>query len=115
DVDEPPDLIDLRFPLEIVDHVDEVRLESALERRAEELLLALEVPEDQRLRDLRLLRDLGERGVGVALAREETGRGLEDLLPRVHAASLAAAGFPRQLRRFTPIPPGPAAACAWSF
>src|SRR5262249_39816448 len=42
-VDQALDLVELREPLELVDDVDEVRLERALERRPEELLLVLEV------------------------------------------------------------------------
>src|SRR5207253_86016 len=87
-VDQLPYLIDLGETLQVVEHVDDVGLQGALEGVAEELLLVLEVPEDERLRDLGLLRDLGERGVGVALRREEPGRGLEDLLPRVHGRNL---------------------------
>jgi len=77
-VDQLLDLVELGEPLEIVDDVDEVRLERALEGGPEELLLVLEVPEDQRLGDLRLLRDLGERGARVAVAGEEPGSKLKN-------------------------------------
>src|SRR5438876_77241 len=83
-VDQLPDLIDLGEALQVVEHVDDVGLQGALEGGPEELLLVLEVPEDERLRDLGLLGDLREGGVGVAVDGEQAGRGLEDLLAGVH-------------------------------
>src|SRR2546422_8424176 len=63
-VDQLPYLIDLGETLQVVEHVDDVGLQGALEGGPEELLLVLEVPEDERLRDLGLLGDLREGGVG---------------------------------------------------
>src|SRR3989454_5228415 len=83
-VDQLPDLIDLGETLQVVEHVDDVGLQRALKGGPEELLLVLEVPEDECLRDLGLLGDLREGGVGVAVDGEQAGRCLEDLLPGVH-------------------------------
>src|SRR5881396_2842320 len=83
-VDQLPDLIDLGETLQVVEHVDDVRLQRALKGGPEELLLVLEVPEDERLRDLGRLGDLREGGVGVAVDGEQAGRRLEDLLAGVH-------------------------------
>src|SRR5207245_2715801 len=86
-VDQALDLIDLGEPLEVVDDVDEVRLERPLQRRAKELVLVLEVPEDESLRDLRILGDLRERGIGVTLGREQARRARQDLFARISAGS----------------------------
>ena len=73
EVDQPLDLGRLVETFEIVD-IDEIRLQRAAERGAEELLLAVEVPEDERLADLGLARDLRQRRVFVAVLGEEARR-----------------------------------------
>src|SRR5215475_3708939 len=88
-VDEALDLIHLGESGQVVEDVDEVGLEGALDGGAEQGLLVVEVPEDQRLRDLGLLRHLRQGGVAVALRREQPHRGGDDLLPRVHALLVA--------------------------
>src|SRR5262249_30130519 len=79
-VDEALDLIHLGESGQVVEDVDEVGLEGALDGGAEQGLLVVEVPEDQRLRDLGLLRHLRQGGVAVALRREQPHRGGDDLL-----------------------------------
>ena len=94
DVDQLADLLELAEPREQLARRRSSTASSELgERGPEEILLAREVPEDQRLRDLRLLGDLRERGVGVALRREQPGRRREDLLTRVHAAGADSARY----------------------
>src|SRR4029077_20552825 len=83
-VDQQLDLVELRETCQLVEHVDDVGLERPLHGAPEELLLVLEVPEDERLRDLSLLRNLRERRARVPVRREETGRRLEDFLPGFH-------------------------------
>jgi len=50
-------------------------------RLLEEALLALVMPEQRRGGDLQLEGDVGERGCGEPLLREDAPRGVQDLLP----------------------------------
>ena len=79
EVDQPLDLRRFVEPFELVD-VDEVRLEGAAEGGAEELLLAVEVPENQGLADLGLTRHLRQRRVFVAVSGEQACRGRQDAI-----------------------------------
>ena len=61
--------------------VDEVRLEEPVQDRDEQLLLGLEMPENQRLADSRLARDLRHRGLMKPAIREQMHCGFQNLVP----------------------------------
>ncbi len=63
--------------------VDEVRLEEPVQDRDEQLFLGLEMPENQRLADSRLARDLRHRGFMKPAICKQMHRGFQNLVPRI--------------------------------